>query len=51
MTHAVFESNQRSVVRSSMLRDLVAIGRAVVYLVQELNVGTVLLKLLKTTLY
>ena len=48
MSHAVFESQQRSVVRSSMIRDLVAIGRAVVYyaqlptyLVQELNVGTV----------
>ena len=49
MTHAVFESKQRPVVRSSMLRDLVAIGRAVLYyaqlptyLVQELNVGTFL---------
>ena len=49
MTKAVFESKQRSVVRSSMLRDLVAIAPAVVYnarlpkyLVQELNVGPVL---------
>ena len=48
MIHAVIQSKQRSVVRSSMLRDLVAIGRAVVYyarlstcLVQELDVGTV----------
>ena len=48
MTHAVFESKERSVVRSSMLRELVAIGHAVVYyaqlptyLVQELSVGTV----------
>ena len=48
MTHIAFESNLLSIVRSSMPRKLgsnLAYGR--VFLVQELNVGTVALDLLR----